>query len=181
MEENKQDLKTKQPCCELAKRLLHPDVLKWIITGLAGFIIIVLVFGAGVWVGGEKARFSYYWAESYHKNFGGPRPGFLGDWQNFPAGDFIEGYGAFGEIIKIDDSMLVVKGRDNVEKIILIKDNTTIERFRDTIKITDLKIGEYIVVIGEPNNAGQIEAKFIRLLPVLPKETSFRPLPPHMR
>ena len=36
---------------------------------------------------------------------------------------------------------------------------------RDEIKISDLKIGDFIVVIGSPNTDGQVEAKFIRLMP----------------
>ncbi len=63
---------------------------------------------------------------------------------------------------------MVVKGRDNVEKIILIKDDTIIERFKETIKLTDLKVDDYIITIGDPNDAGQIEAKFIRFLPPPP-------------
>ena len=75
------------------------DVLKWVIIGLAGFVVLVLVFGAGVKVGTLKARYSYRWAENYHRNFGGPRGGFLGDLKSFPQGDFINGHGVFGEII----------------------------------------------------------------------------------
>lgn len=173
MNENKQGQENKK---------MHPDVLKWIIIGLAGFVVVVLIFSAGMFVGGTKARFSYRWAESYHKNFGGPKEGFLGNWQRLPLspGDFIGAHGVFGQIIKIDGSTLVIKGRDDVEKIVLIKDNTTIQRLRDTVKITDLKIDDYIVVIGEPNDAGQIEAKFIRLLPPPPAETSFRPFQSRM-
>ena len=59
-------------------------MLKWIIIGVAIFVVIVLIFGAGMFVGGMKARFSYRWAENYHENFGGPRGGFLGDWRNLP-------------------------------------------------------------------------------------------------
>ena len=166
MEENKQNKK------------IHPDTLKWIIIGLAGFVVIVLIFGAGIFVGEMKARFSYRWAENYHKNFGGPSSGFLGDWKMFPPdNEFIESYGTFGEIIKIDDSDLIVKGQNDVEKIIVITENTLIEMGRKSVKKNELKVGDRIVVIGSPNVKGQIEAKLIRLLPVPPKEESFRPFP----
>lgn len=153
MDENKQD-----------KKLNH-DVLKWIIIGLAGFVVIVLIFGAGVFIGGMKARFSYRWAESYHKNFAGPQGGFIDDWRKLPIppGDFIEGHGTFGEIIKIQESDLVVKGQGDVEKVILITKNTIIQKGRDTIKKGDLKVGDRIVIIGEPNEESQIEAKLIRV------------------
>jgi len=141
----------------------NKDVLKWTIIGIAGFVIVGLIFGAGMFVGGMKAKFSYRWAESYHKNFAGPREGFLGDWQSFPRGDFIEGHGAFGEIIQISDTDLVVKGRGDVEKVIITTEDTTIQKGRETIKKEELKVGDQIVIIGSPNEEGQIEAKLIRV------------------
>jgi len=147
-----------------AGKKINQDVLKWVIIGLAGFVVIVLIFSAGMFVGGTKARFSYRWAESYHKNFAGPRAGFFVDWRTLPPpGDFIEGHGTFGEIIKINDSDLIVKGQGDVEKVILITKDTTIERGRDTLKKDELKVGDSIVIIGSPNEEGQIEAKLIRV------------------
>jgi len=155
----------------------NPDTLKWLIIGVVIFVIAVLLFGAGMFVGGMKARFSYRWAENYHQNFGGPQGGFMGDWRLMPPDrGFIQGHGTFGQIIKIEDSTLVIKGRNDVEKIILIKDNTIIERLREAIKPADLKIDDYVVVIGAPNDAGQIEAKLIRVMPS--GESSFGPFPP---
>lgn len=141
------------------------DFLKWIIVGLAGFAVILLIFGAGMVVGGMKARFSYRWAESYHENFAGPQGGFIGDWRRFPVppGDFVESHGTFGEILKINDSDLVVKGRGDVEKVILLTKDTIIQKGRNTIKKEELKVGDSIVIIGSPNNEGQIEAKLIRV------------------
>ncbi|MDP2967500.1 MAG: hypothetical protein Q8N87_03785 [bacterium] len=144
---------------------VNRDVLKRIIIGVAIFVVIVLIFGAGMFVGGMKARFSYRWAENYHENFGGPRGGFLGNWRNLPPfpGEFIESRGTFGEIIKVNDSDLVVKGQGNTEKVILITEKTAIEKGRETIKKDELKVGDSIVIIGSPNDKGQIEAKLIRL------------------
>lgn len=146
----------------------HNDILKWIIIGLAGFVIVVLIFGAGMFVGGMKAQFSYRWAESYHKNFAGPRGGFFGDWRKLPLplGDFIEGHGTFGEIIKIEGNTLIVKGRENIEKVILVSEKTIIKSGRKDIKTSNLKIGDRIVIIGSPNEEGQIEASLIRLFPL---------------
>jgi hypothetical protein len=142
------------------------DWLKWVIIGLAGFVVVGLIFGAGMFIGGMKARFSYRWAESYHKNFAGPQVGFFGDWRKTlppPSGDFIESHGTFGEIIEINESDFVVKGRNDVEKIIIIAEATIIQRGRDTIKKEELKVGNYVVVVGSPNEDGQIEAKLIRV------------------
>jgi len=153
------------------KKINH-DTLKWIIIGVVAFVVLVLAFGAGMFIGEIKARFSYRWAENYHRNFGGPQNGFMGELKMMPPNsEFIEGYGAFGQIIKIESSAIIIKGRGDVEKIIVIKDDTVIKRLRNTIKLKDLKIDEYIMVIGDPNDAGQIEAKLIRVLS--PMQSSF--------
>lgn len=140
----------------------NPDVLKWVIIGLIGFIVIILIFGAGVKVGTLKAKYSYKWADNYHKNFAGPRGGFLGDWRKFPAGDFIGGHGAFGEIIELNDTDFVIQGRGDVEKIIVITEETTIKKGRETIQ-DGLVVGDRVTIIGSPNEDGQIEAKLIRV------------------
>jgi hypothetical protein len=150
------------------------DILKWIIVGLLAIVAIVLVFGLGVFVGEKKAKFSYHWAENYHRMFAGPKAGFLGNLKMppFPPFDeFIEGHGTFGEIIKIEGNNLVVKGRGNVEKVIVVTEKTVIKSGRKDIKFSDLKIGDMIVIIGSPNDKGQIEAKLIR---VFPPKSSFK-------
>lgn len=177
MNEEKKDLKNNQVDNQ-AKNFLRSDYLKWAIIGLTVIVIVFLIFGAGIWVGEKKAGFSYRWAEQYHRNFAGPQEGFLGDWKGFPKGEFIEAYGVFGQIIKINASTsseqaIIVKGKDDVEKIVLIKKDTIIRNLRETIKIEDLKIDDYVVVVGDPNEAGQTEAKFIRIVPPPPQETSF--------
>jgi len=204
MNENKQvDSKAEQSLSDIDKEKKNTAISKqnafwaktltWIFVGLAGLAIVILIFCIGMFVGEKKAGFSYRWAESYHQNFGGPRGGFLGDWQKLPLspGDFTAVHGLFGQIIKTDPSTgsgqvpsigsgqttLIIKGGDGVEKIVLVKDNTLIRRFRETVKPADLKVDDYIVVIGEPNDSGQIEAKFIRLMPPLPEKTSFEPFP----
>lgn len=148
-------------------------VFKIILICLAGLIILLLVFKMGAIIGLRKARFSMGWEQNYHRNFAGPRGGFLND---FREENFIEASGVFGKIIKIDASNIIIAGQNNTEKIVLIKDNTIVRRFRDTIKISDLKTDELVVVIGEPNETGQIEAKFIRIMPV-PGENFEKPLP----
>jgi hypothetical protein len=157
------------------KKVSNRDVLKWIIIGLVAFVVVVLIFSVGMFIGGMKARFSYRWAEQYHKMFAGPRRGFFSDWQKFPSGEFIGAHGVFGEIIVMKENEFVIKGRDDVEKVILISEKTTIQKGREKLKKEDLKVGNFVVVIGSPNEGGQIEAKFIR---VFPSRTSFRGICP---
>ena len=148
---------------QLCKKI-NSDVLKKIIVGLAGFIIGVLIFGAGVKVGTMKAKYSYRWAENYHKNFAGPKSGFFDDFnRGFGDKDFINSHGTFGLIIKIDGSILVIKGKDDIEKTVLVSDKTEIINRRETVKASELKVDDQVVIIGSPNEQGQIEAKLIRL------------------
>lgn len=150
---------------------------------LGAFIVLLLVFKAGVFVGYKKAQFSYRWGENYHRNFAGPRGGFFGDFgRDFgDRGDFINAHGTFGSVIKVDGNTIIVKDKDNVEKTVLISDNTVINKSRETIKVSDLKVDDSIVIIGSPNEQGQIEAKLIRVFDKemtkgLPYKRS-RPLP----
>lgn len=147
-------------------KLFQSGKFKMALIAIATVIVLLLVFKAGEFVGYKKAGFSYRWAENYHRNFGGPREGFFRD---FDGKDYINAHGISGSIIKIDSlasssqATLIIKGDDNVEKTILVSDKTTIISRRETIKASDLKADDRIVVIGSPNEQGQIEAKLIRL------------------
>ena len=140
------------------------QTVTWLI---AAVIILLLVFWAGLNVGFKKAGFSYRWGENYHNNFAGPQGGFG---QKLGGRGFMEASGTFGQIIKIDGKNIVVKGENNSEKIVLIKDDTAIKQFQKTVDPADLKIDDYNVTIGNPNDAGQIEAKLIRIMPGAPDE-----------
>lgn len=147
-------------------QIFQSKIFQGIILGMASLIIVLFIFKAGIIVGIKKSDFSYKWSNNYHKNFAGPRKGFF---NGFGDRDFMNAHGTFGQIIKIDGQTLVIKSNNDLEKIILIQEDTTINRFRDSIKPEDLKINEYVVIIGEPNESGQIEAKLIRVLPAEPK------------
>ena len=149
---------------ETINKKKNQDFLKFIVIALACFTALFLIFGAGMAIGGMKARFSYKWAESYHKNFAGPKNGFFNNWQKTPPmpGDFIEGHGAFGEIIEINENGFVIKGRGEMEKVIVTTNDTIIKKGAETIE-NNLEVGCRIVVVGEPNQDGQIEAKLIRI------------------
>jgi|AntAceMinimDraft_8_1070364.scaffolds.fasta_scaffold91059_1 hypothetical protein len=161
-EEKQNNSQIEQSFNESSKKIKR-DTIKWIIIGLAGFVVIVLIFSAGMFVGGMKALFSYRWAEEYHKNFAGPQVGFFGDWQwDLPGGDFIESHGIFGEIIELNDSGFVIKGRKNIEMVTMITGDTIIKRGREIIK-NGLEVGDLVVIIGHPDKQGKINAKLIRI------------------
>ncbi len=64
----------------------------------------------------------------------------------------------------------MVVSQKNVEKIVVINDQTKIAKHRNAATTTDIQVGDFIVVIGEPNDSGQVIAKLIRLMPPPPYE-----------
>ncbi|HRY63001.1 MAG TPA: hypothetical protein P5267_00105 [Patescibacteria group bacterium] len=152
-------------------KFFQSKAFKVSLIALGLFIIILVSFQAGLLVGFRKAGFSYRWEENYHRNFAGPKGGFIDDLR---GREFIESSGVFGPIIKIDGQSVVIRGKDNVEKIIMIKSDAVIRRGKENLKLSDLRVDDPLVVIGEPNDAGQIEAKLIRVMPPLPAG-SFNP------
>jgi hypothetical protein len=151
---------------ETIKEKLKSKTFQNIIIVVGILIAISIIFQIGVFVGFKKASFSYGWGDNYRKTFGGPR-GEFGEMgmMGGPSQNFLNPHGAIGKIIKIDLPTLVVIGPDNVEKVVLIKDDTLIRQFRQEVKASNLKVNDEIVVIGSPNNSSQIEAKLIRLKP----------------
>jgi len=147
-------------------KIFESKVLQVIIISIAGLIVLAFVFGLGVSVGIKKADFSFRWADQYHKNFGGPQGGFLGD---IRGREFMDANGVFGQILKIDGQTITISGRNNVEKNILVGEKTKIVYQRDNIKLSELKVGDSVVVIGEPNDKGQIQAGLIRIMPPPPQ------------
>lgn len=142
------------------KRAFESKISFKILCGLGIIVIALLIFSAGVTVGFYKASFGHAWSENYERNFG-MRP----DFSIFGENNFPNAGGAIGKIIKIELPTLIVQDKDNVEKVILTNDDTQIEKMRQPAQTTDLKVDDFIVVIGAPDEQGQIEAKFIRVMP----------------
>lgn len=154
------------------KNLKSATILKWAIVVLLAFALIIFVFAFGVWIGSSRAQFSFRWAENYHRNFGGPPGGFFGD---FPDKGFIDDHGVFGLVIKIDSNILTVKGQDDIEKSIVATDKTAVISQGKKLKVSDIKVDDYIVIIGRPNASGQIEASLIRIMPPPPVSRKLMP------
>lgn len=143
------------------KEIFKPIHFNKLLIVLATIVVLVFVFSLGIFVGHEKGRFSRAWGENYYGNIMGPgRPGMM----DFDRPGF-NAHSGLGQIIKIDGNNLVIKDQANVEKTISITDKTAIIRDNQNIKITDLKVDDKIVVIGRPNDQGQIEPTLIRVLP----------------
>lgn len=143
------------------RKFFESKFLFKILCGIGIVLIALLIFYAGINVGFHKAEFGRAWGENYERNFGfGPDHSLLGK-DNFPNAN-----GAIGKIIKIELPTIIVEDKDSAEKVILIDSNTNIEKMTAQITMNDLKVDDFVVVIGAPNTQGQVEAKFIRVMPV---------------
>lgn len=158
------------------KDLLTSSVFRNGLISLGAIVVALAVFQAGMFVGYHKAQFSYRWGEQYHRNFAGPREGFFRDMRDRR---FIEPHGTFGQILSVDGASLIIKGKDDIERPVLLGNQTVIRRFEETIHADGLRVDEFVVIIGSPNADGAIDAKFVRVMP--PPGEFTRPLPMNIR
>lgn len=151
------------------KDIHKSKTVRGVVIGLGVIVLVLGIFKLGQVSGFQKARFSERFGNNFNRNFIDPREG--GFFKNFsdrkgPPG----GHGAVGKIVSIQLPFIVVAEPDNIEKTIVISDSTEVLKYRDDITTTDLKVGDFIVVLGTPNDNGQIEAKLIRTLPPPPEK-----------
>lgn len=81
------------------------------------------------------------------------------------GGNFMRG-GVFGSVISVDDKTITVKLADGSSKIVLFSDTTTYEN-TVTAKLSDVKVGENISVMGSSNSDGSVTATNIQINPQL--------------
>jgi hypothetical protein len=143
------------------KKVFESKVSFKILCGIGIIIVTLLIFSAGINVGFHKASFGRAWGENYERNFGMMPNRLMFGRDNFPNAN-----GAIGKIIKIELPTIIVQDKDNIEKVVLIKNDTQIQKTKEAVTINDLKIDDFVVVIGAPNDQGQIEAKLIRIMPL---------------
>jgi len=136
------------------KNIHKSKTVRGIIIGLGIAILVLGIFKLGQVSGYHKARFSQRFGDNFNRNFVDPRgEGFFKDFSD--REDLPGGHGAVGKIVSIALPLV-------------LSDSTEILKYRDDITTTDLKVGDFIVVLGTPNDDGQVEAKLIRTIPPPP-------------
>jgi hypothetical protein len=146
------------------KEFTQSKMFQKVLIGVGIAIIALLIFQAGIFVGYRKASFSYRFGDNYYRVFGEHGQKLF---KGSIRGGFIEANGAVGKIVSINLPTFVVVGTDNVEKVILIRENTRVRYLDGTATSSDLKVDDSIVVFGRPNENSQIEARLIRIVPTL--------------
>ena len=136
-----------------------------ILLGVGAMFILVCAFEAGVAVGYHEATFSSHWGANYERNFGGnDMDGSIG----LPDGHEPQPHGTTGQIISVAGSNIVVQNSQRQEQKIIISTNTTIRNEENTVSMSGLSVGMYVVVVGDPDNDGDIDASLIRIIPSPP-------------
>jgi len=137
---------------EKIKKGLQSKKFQNIVAYLFIIIVALVIFRGGMEIGYMKASFRYQADQNYHLD-------------SLPN-NFSGAHGVSGKVVSINLPNLVVADRDGTEKVVEIEDETIIRKAHDTITASLLATGDFIVVIGEPNENTQIiEAKFIRVMP----------------
>ncbi len=153
---------------EEIKKVLESKKTLHVLYGVGICIVAIAIFQAGVFVGFKKASFGRMWGENYIENFG---PGHRGLREVGMVNRLPSSNGAVGTILKVDLPTIAVEGSDGIEKIVLLSAATHIKRGRSDISVEELRVDDSVVVIGSPNNKGQIEAKLVRVMPTSSVET----------
>jgi hypothetical protein len=149
------------------KDYIQSQSFKGVLVGIFIVIIALVIFQSGVAVGERKAVFAHRFGDNFERNFRNPQGEFMQ--LGMPGGmDMPGGHGAVGKIVSISLPLLVVAGPDNLEKTVVVGGDTEIREFRETITADKLEIGDFIIVLGVPNDEGQVDAKLIRLAPPPP-------------
>ena len=132
--------------------------------------IVLLIFQAGVLVGYKKAFFSCRLGENYYRGFEGREASesFLRNLD--PEKNLSNANGAIGPIIKISLPSIVVTDKDGIEKTIGVTDDTIYRQSNREISVSDLKVGDFVLIVGNPDDTGNIEARLVRVLPPPPTQ-----------
>jgi hypothetical protein len=142
---------------------LESKKIRAIIFILSGLIILFVVFGLGIAVGYDRAGFASSFDRNYYKNFYGA-----------PPGGPVAIHGIVGTVIDVASSTLSLRDPDNNEKSVEISSGTVIRENEIDIVLQNITVGDHVAVIGEPNDQGQIFARFIRVFTA----SSTMPFPP---
>jgi len=132
--------------------------LLWI---LCGVLAILVVFGLGIAVGYHRAIFASGYGENYYHNFyRGPFTGVMGF---IPGPPPMNMHGVAGEVIDVSSGTISVRDTDGNEQSVLLMSDTPIREMNTDISESDIQPDDQVIVIGEPNDTGQVEARFIRV------------------
>lgn len=118
------------------------------------------VFFLGVFLGRRESRFLPFSDFKKRQMY-----------QNFFPRNF--GHGAVGVIENLGENTLVVRDKTGALKTVLVDNQTQIRRGHISINFFQLKTGEQVVVLGDPEEKeGAVKARLIRVMGSFNKEAT---------
>jgi hypothetical protein len=141
---------------------LESKTIRTVLWALGGLIILFVVFGLGIAVGYQRARFADGFDNNYFRIFYGAPPGGPMGFATPPMPVGI--HGVVGTVIDLGTSTISVRDQQNNEQSIAVSSGMVIRDADNDVTIASVAIGDQIAVIGEPNAVGQVNARFIRIL-----------------
>jgi len=147
------------------KRLFEGKSYARLLIGLGILLVAWVIFAAGIFVGYHKATFSRDW-DDMHQNGILDDNSVLAPFMHNP--DDVNPHGAMGEIISSHFPVIMIKGPQNAEQIIVISSTTMIRLFHGMASTSAIQTGQFAIVVGEPDTKGEIQASFIRIVPPPP-------------
>jgi hypothetical protein len=148
---------------EKLSHALGSRTLAGALVAVIGLGVLAGVFELGEFVGFHKASFASRWEENYEHNFGGLPQGMATFNRRIP-----NPHGAAGKIVSVTAPTFSIVGDFENEKTIRVASSTIIRKGDQEVTFKELVVGESAVVIGTPNEQGEIDATLIRILPTLP-------------
>lgn len=147
---------------ELNELFAIPQV-KWPLIGIAGLVIALLIFHAGVAVGEHRANSGFFIAR------GGAAFPFL------PHSYMEGGHGVVGTISKLALPTTTITTRDGASEQVAITKETQIRDGAETLSPANLAVGEEVIVVGEPQDGDEgtaVDALLVRVLSTTTPQTT---------
>ncbi len=148
------------------KNFFHAKPFHAVLWILGGIVVLMIVFGSGVAVGYRSGLFASRYGQDYYRNFIGSGHGGMG---MLPGGmlppPIANQYGVIGTVISVGSSTISMQDAEGNEQSIMLDEATVIREMNATLSASQIRDGSHIAVIGEPNDTGQVHARFIRVFP----------------
>ncbi len=145
------------------KNIISSKKVRLTASVIGALILALLIFHAGVVFGSHRNSFG---SPSGRPDMGrGFRPPFMPGGFEMPRGFISSSHGAVGAITEITLPTFTMETREGTSQTIFISTSTIIRNIDDSTNTSALSIGNQIIVLGDANNEGRIDAKLIRILP----------------
>ncbi len=132
---------------------------------LSGILVLLVVFGAGIVVGYRRALFAVAWSGRMFRHM----PGAFGPF---------DAHGVAGEVTQVSTSTITVVSSDGNERTVSISSGTLIRGMTGALTMAEIKAGDRVTILGDPEPDGQVFARFIRVFGVLSPDQPPQNQPP---